>query len=1324
MIPLSQIFQKSAPITLIAFLLIMTIPVPSGGLDAVSNDLIFNGSSSFSGSSYVRSGDGSAADPYIISDYAMGTYGIGISNSNVHVILRNITFGQSTSWAIQLSSSSNIKIYNISVDSRSRVISANQCQKVVIFECNFSNIKSTLNSFDFISVTDLYIQDSIFSEDQVTGAGRIAFNNAGSGHVFDGNDCYGVDYRDEMISTNGRISNNTFIDSTALVKGGDTGATITNNSFTTTSGSALTIESSFRLVISHNFFKGPNGMYFNAIPFQWATDPGYIEYNTFESCGYGLTTAKDWQTRVSRYNIFNNYFGNCSNMAVDLGNGNNNNIWRNIFYHNAGTDNSTAGAQASQTGWGGPTYENKWTIGSVGNFWANHRTPDADNNGITDVNYTIPNNGLDTRPSTNPYFDTIPPVVTITEPSGGTYPRSYIRVQWDASDDLSGLDRLDLSVDNGPVIDVLGKSHHSLYLSKGNHNIKITAYDKAGLFDESEVSVIIPETDDVLTLDHPQDNAYYSTTTHQVAWSVKPYFDPVSLKLTVDGNETELLPIARYLTKEFQEGFHSVKVEIVDDDGLSFQKTSNFVVDLTPPDVLVRSPIPGSVISSSIVTFNYSATDNIGIAKVEVRFDDGPYEDITGREQFSEFLSEGARFFNIRVIDLAGIETNLTVPFTIGGDSGIDILEPADGSVTKNTTLKFRWDYEGSFPWQNAQLRVGKSIFEDIGGAKSKDITILNDGEHVITVRLEDIYGNYLEESTTVIKDTKAPIVDFEYPRDGNVLNQRDLQVSWIGTDNLPIPISGYQLKADGGPWEDVGNATSWSISLEPGDHTLMLRAIDEAGNIGEREISFYIDITPPDVVLLSPTDGEYLKDSSTEFRWEASDDYELSDLTLIIDYRTRIEILGRSTYTTTIGVDGEHKISLIAVDSANNIVNITVTVFVDLIPPNLKWIWEPVGYQGWDWVNISWSATDEVGIENLSLKVNDDQIYLAPGTDHINMTLNEGSYRFTLMAVDRVGWDWEIFTTEDLIIDMTSPSLELDLERSIANGRKATLYWTSSDSGSGIDSTFIDIDGEGFNPVISGNIYTFEDLLPGEHRVTLRISDRSGNSQEAYWDFEIEKSGSEGDDNVGGGIPTFGWIAIILVGLLILFMIVGIIISKKRSKVEEKKTISKPQKIDIALPTAGTTAALTQRAPSMDLPPVSSTHKVETTEEGSGYIRPKTEKKKEKQILDMKEEPEGKEISDIPDDKTVDQPVPEPDVVPFSPEKGEDVLVDLPEEEPPAVQDMDDEDTFDPLKLKDKPIGEPVWDEDMDHVSDISEWDEEDFEEIEEIEDVEEWEE
>ncbi|MGA1872185.1 MAG: hypothetical protein ACMUHY_00810, partial [Thermoplasmatota archaeon] len=1216
-------------------------------------------------------------------------------------------------------------------------VSEDEAEDLIITESNFSSIRNTDNSLYFQNCNDVTIQDSIFTEDSVTSAGAIYFNDQGSGHRFLRNYLNGVEYKDERFSTTGLIDNSTFIDSRVTIINGNTGGTIKENHFDNSEDYALFIQLSYRLTISKNYFHGIAGIYFDTIYWQTDTTPQIIDNNTFESCDVGINTGGTTFTRVTQTYISYNYFGNCTSYAINFNYGLINRIWRNIFYHNAGTDNTTAGAQVTEAYYPLEQYQNKWTVGTQGNFWANHRVPDNDNDGIVDVNYTLSGGGKDTRPFTNPYFDTTRPEVAITEPVSGDYPRPYARVKWTSSDIGSGVSEEFLSLDGGPWVEITGKTHHSLFLDQGFHDITVRAYDRAGLYNESKVQLTVPGSEEILILDKPLDGEFNRSGTQRISWTIRPYFVVKNITLEVDGITSYLPTNARILTKLFEEGQHTVKISVRDDDGLTFSRSATFTIDLTPPDILIRSPIPGSVISNTYVTINYTASDNYKVDLVEVRFDEGEFIDRTKTTQFSDLLAEGTHVMNIRAFDRAGWETNLTIPIQIGGDTGIEIIEPANGTVTKSTTVSVTWDYNGSFPWTNSYMRVGKGPLENIAGARSRDITILLDGRYDIIIRLEDDFGNYIEEITTIYRDTKAPVADFIYPKDGSIINDTSIEVMWAGRDQMDLSIREYLLSIDSGPLVSMGVATSTILDLDPGDHTLKIRALDLAGNTGEREIAFFIDVSMPVVRLLSPVNGSFIKDSSATIEWDAYDDQELGNLTLVIDHRLFIDVLGKSFHITTIGTDGIHSISLIAMDMAGNLVNVTIEIVVDLLPPALEWIDEPAGFIGRDWFNMSWTVFDENGLANLTLEWDDTIIYLDMDQQWLNLTLEEGNYLFTLRAVDKVGWEREISASSRIFVDLTPPQLDLDMGRSSVEGKRATIYWMAKDNGSGISETWIEIDGEGFSPVISGNYYIFENLKTGDHRITVRVIDNSGNSAEVYWDLIVGKdSGGDGDGS-SGTMPTFVWIAIIMVGALLLVMVVGIVISRKRSRPPEKKMVSRPRRIDIAVPPAPSTGALpSSKLPSIDLPPATSGH-VETTEEGSGYIRPKSEKRSRKKVIDMKEDAEPPPDIEVPIGGYADGNPPDEISTPGIEGTMEQVGM-----EPPS---LDDEvpsigtDGGSSDRLADKEITDevPVWDEDevptwgedeaeepIEKDDDVQEWDDlDEMEELEELDEVGEWE-
>ncbi|MGA1849067.1 MAG: Ig-like domain-containing protein [Thermoplasmatota archaeon] len=1300
--------DRSLILKVIMVLIILFTAIPSlHGLEDASSNLVFEGSTSFSSSPYLKNGEGTEANPYLISDVNIGAHNLQIKNSTAYVVFRNITFSRAPSWAIYLYSARNIIFHNVSVVDRGEVIFAYNSRNLLFTDCNFSSIKSASSSFEFQSALDVTIRDSVFTEDAVTGAGRIHFNNAGGGHIFQRNRCIGVPYEDERFLGTGEISNSTFLSSPVTVARGDSGGFVSDNVFDHPSGDALTLSYTYRIRVSDNFFRGVNGIYFYLMSWQWDFTPGVIENNTFESCGVGIGSLFNWNTRTTQYHIHHNYFGNCTGYAINLNYGNYINIWRNIFYHNAGTDNSTPGDQASQSGVYQTLYPNLWTVGKLGNFWANHRVPDADNDGITDFNYSVPVGSEDHRPSANPYFDTVPPSLQVVDPPPGQYPRSYIRVRWNAVDMQSGLDRVELSLDQGPFVNITGKDHHSLFLPKGEHDLEMRAHDRAGLYNLSSFKVLIDETESVADLQVPIDGFYYNTDTIRIAWEIEDYFHPVNLSLKIDGEWLVLPTSAKYLTRTFSQGIHKVVLHLEDDDGLVFDIPSTFHIDLTPPGIEVISPTAGSVLSNSNVYFNFTVSDNFGVKKVEMRFDGEPYRDRSGEYSFTEFLSPGIHQVNIRAFDLSGLMTNVTYSFRIGGETGLLIVSPGNGTFTRNNSVLLQWDYQGPFQWSRSFIRLGKGIFEDTGGSKTRELFLNADGQYRMTVRLEDEFKNYIENSTWVIRDTLAPRVEFKTPMDASYVNNNTVQFEWLGLDPGGMAISRYYLDVDDSGWIDMGQNISAPLYLEEGKHTIAVRAVDLAGNSGEKSITITIDTVPPLLKFLSPVAGAFIKDSFTEFSWEATDNTELANLTLVIDGRIRIQVLGRDSYSTSIGTDGEHLVSLIGEDAAGNIFNLTVSIMVDLKVPEVKWLIVPEGYTNKRWVNLYFSASDEFGISNLSLVVNGNHIYLDDNSTTYNLTLEERSYELSLAARDLAGWERTLMSVE-LVVDLTDPTVDIDMGRSYVKGRTATVYWTSYDGNSGIGQTLIDIDGEGFAPVFSGNLHSFDGLLGGDHVITVRVVDKAGNVEEDRWLFSMAAVVDD-DNSDDGSIPSFVWVAMGLVAFFLLFIVVGIVVSKRRSRLDPKTSITqvkRPDRLEIQIPSRAFSSTIAQPA-SMETRGGQSVY--ESTDEGSGYIRPEKERKREKRIIeapgttedDVESGPVGGAIQD---EEEEEQGHPMDDIDPG-----------LPLEEEPFTEEDQEE-----IEAGEIPGDIPTWDEDMQE--EIQDWEEVD--EYDEMDDIEEWDE
>jgi len=125
--------------------------------------------------------------------------------------------------------------------------------------------------------------------------------------------------------------------------------------------------------------------------------------------------------------------------------------------------------------------------------------------------------------------------------------------------------------------------------------------------------------------------------------------------------------------------------------------------------------------------------------------------------------------------------------------------------------------------------------------AYSFQLIISNEGNTTFEFFTKDKARNEEAIQTYIFKiDTGMPtcIID-NLP---SIINQQEVSLSWRGSDSTS-GIEHYEMSMDGGPFTPIGNATKLEISLDDGAHTLRLRAVDFAGNIGSSDnVTFTVD--------------------------------------------------------------------------------------------------------------------------------------------------------------------------------------------------------------------------------------------------------------------------------------------------------------------------------------------------------------------------------------------------------------------------------------------------------------------------------------------------
>ncbi len=122
-----------------------------------------------------------------------------------------------------------------------------------------------------------------------------------------------------------------------------------------------------------------------------------------------------------------------------------------------------------------------------------------------------------------------------------------------------------------------------------------------------------------------------------------------------------------------------------------------------------------------------------------------------------------------------------------------------------------------------------------------------------------------------VAGDDKPPELRVNQPSDGQSLAASLVSLDLAATDDQGI--AALSLSIDGGLWQDLGakdGAARRDLLLQPGAHTLEIKAVDFSDNPATRKLKLNVTAQPPALRVLAPTDGARIDAVSAEVLAEA----------------------------------------------------------------------------------------------------------------------------------------------------------------------------------------------------------------------------------------------------------------------------------------------------------------------------------------------------------------------------------------------------------------------------------------------------------------------
>lgn len=163
--------------------------------------------------------------------------------------------------------------------------------------------------------------------------------------------------------------------------------------------------------------------------------------------------------------------------------------------------------------------------------------------------------------------------------------------------------------------------------------------------------------------------------------------------------------------------------------------------------------------------------------------------------------------------------------------------------------------------------------FKARGGAGNLIVTLDPDNRFQDSDRANNSASLFLK----VAGDDKPPTLQVRQPADGQTLPGSLVGLDLAATDDQGI--AALSLSIDGGLWQDLGakdGAVRRDLLLQPGSHTLDIKAVDHSDNPVVRKVKLNVAARAPALRILAPADGARVDAVATEVLVEAPADAPL----------------------------------------------------------------------------------------------------------------------------------------------------------------------------------------------------------------------------------------------------------------------------------------------------------------------------------------------------------------------------------------------------------------------------------------------------------------
>ena len=334
------------------------------------------------------------------------------------------------------------------------------------------------------------------------------------------------------------------------------------------------------------------------------------------------------------------------------------------------------------------------------------------------------------------------------------------------------------------------------------------------------------------------------------------------------------------------------------------------------------------------------------------------------------------------------------------------IISPVEDLVQYENEVLFQWEgWDNESGLTRFEISLDGGEWGDVGLSKSRSYTNLSDGHHSFSVGCWDLANNYIAISSHVTIDRSGPEIDIFSPRDGTHIGERSVTLKCRIIDR-DSSISLINIYLDGEFYRGMPHWTEVVIgALSEGEHYVTVQAFDELGNVNSETNHFTVDLTKPDILIVSPYEGEIVLEDSVEITWNVSErDRPNRGYSIRLDGGMWHSVADVETFTFGLLTEGHHTVEVSVKDLAGNSNYCVVNFWVQLTPITLD-VQKPLegSVLDNDTVQVSWLTQITTSTTYYLVKLDEGGWIEVWNTYHLLSNLSDGGHYISIVMTDGV---------------------------------------------------------------------------------------------------------------------------------------------------------------------------------------------------------------------------------------------------------------------------------------------------------------------------------